>query len=99
MENIFFIFILSHEDVFVIDLREKHWCKREASIGCFLYAPGPRIVLAQMGNQTHNLGMFPDQELNLQPSGYEMILQPPEPHQPGGNIFLEKYFLLFIEGP
>ena len=38
MENIFFIFILSHEDVFVIDLRETEGKgKIEISITCLLH--------------------------------------------------------------
>ena len=32
---------------------------------------------------THNPGVYPDWESNLQPFGYGMTLQPTEPHQPG----------------
>lgn len=34
-----------------------------------------------------SLGMYPDQELNLQPFRYRVMLQPAEPHQPGITIF------------
>ena len=34
---------------------EKRWCERETSIGCFL-------LCVPMGNQTCNLGLFPDWE-------------------------------------
>ena len=48
-------------------------------------------IYAQTGDQTHNLGMCPDRELNLQPSGYWMTLQPTEPSRQGG--FLPSSFL------
>ena len=38
---------------------------------------------AGTGDQMHNLGRCPDQELNTQPLGYRTVLQPTEPHQPG----------------
>ena len=43
---------------------EKHQCDRETSLGCFPYC-------TQNRDQTHNLGMFPDWELNQQPFGVQ----------------------------
>lgn len=39
--------------------RERHQCEGETSISCLLYVSQP--------GRTHNLGMFPDQELNWDP--------------------------------
>ena len=46
-----------------------------------------RPVYAKTRDQTCNLGMCSDQELNLQPFGYGMMLQPTEPHRPGQFIY------------
>ena len=51
--------------------------------------PGLVIKSTWTGNQTCNLGMCPDQELNLQPFGYKTTLQPTEPHWPGLNLFFK----------
>ena len=66
------------------DGREKgnHQCKREAPIGCLLYAPGPGIVHAQTKDLIHNLGTWHDWESNLQPFGFGTTPHPTEPHQP-----------------
>ena len=65
---------------------EKHRYKKEASIGCLLYA--------WTGNWTLSLAMCPDQELNPQPFCYGMMLQPTEPHQPGWGMIC--FIPLFI---
>ena len=53
-----------------------------------------------IGDQTHNLGMCPDWESNLQPFGYGKMLQPTEPHWPGPFIlFTYTYLPIFSEGP
>ena len=59
------------------------------SIGCLSCAPnwGP----------THNAGMCPDQESNLQPFCLQAVTQYIEPHRPGPQLFLLQalfYFLL-----
>ena len=41
------------------------------------------FVRTQTRDQTHNLGVCPDQESNPQPFSYRMMFQPTEPHQPG----------------
>ena len=38
------------------------------------------------GDQTHNLGMCPDWELNAQTVGYGTTHQPAEPHWPGLSV-------------
>ena len=66
--------------------REKHWCNREALIGCLPRMPGPEITLNSDQGWTHNPGMCPDLEWNLQPFDYETKLQPTEPHWPGQSM-------------
>ena len=39
-------------------------------------------LCSRTGDQTHNPGTCPDQELNPQPFSYRTILQPTEPHWP-----------------
>ena len=83
-----FFLILTRGHFFFIALRErmereKQWCEKEASIGCLLYVPRLGIAHAQTGDQTRNLGMYPDWELNLKPFGYRTVFQPTEPHWPG----------------
>ena len=56
-----------------ISMREKH--HRVASI------PGPGTVHTRTGVRTCNVGMCPDWELNPQPFGYGMTLQPTELHR------------------
>ena len=64
---------------------EKHWCEREALIGCLLYVP--------LQGLKHNLGMYPDQGLNLTGNWtcdlllHRMMLQPSEAHLPGLIFF------------
>ena len=47
----------------------------------------PPPAHTQTRDQTCNLGMCPDWELNLQPFSYGMMLQPNEPHGHGWLLF------------
>ena len=66
----------------------KKWCKREASIDCLPYLPGPGIMRAQAGDGTHNLGVCPDWKSNPQPCGCVMTCQLIEPHWPGHIVII-----------
>ena len=62
--------------------RKKYQCNREALIGCLLDVPRQGIG-TQIRDWSCTLGIYPDQELNLQYFGYGMMLQPTERHRPG----------------
>ena len=82
-EDIIFIAFRERGSEGNIDVREKHpWV---ASGRC------------QGQDQIHNLGMCPDRESNLQPFDCKTMLQPTKPHQPGGEKFYHKEFLM-IQG-
>ena len=89
LSHTFFVFILIQGHCFIAFWRERKRerkgdkrdrCKRNTSIGC------PHLPRTR--DQTQDPGICPDQESNLQPSGYKMTLQPTESHQPG----LSHYF-------
>ena len=86
-----FFFKSSPQDIFSFLLergegreegREKHRCRRGASFGCLPYAPRLEVARTCTGDQTHNVGMCPEWELNPQHCSYRMTLQPTEPHWP-----------------
>ena len=89
------IFFPLPKDIFFISFRKRgregeknHPHESEAPISCFLYAPSPGIIDARTGDQTHNLGMYPDRELNPQPFCYGRMLLLTEPHWPGSHKYL-----------
>ena len=59
---------------------EKHWHKRETSVGCLSHTPG-------LGTNPHNPGMLPDWELNEWPFALQNNAQPTELHWSGQNVF------------
>ena len=87
-----FFFLSVPKDIFFIAFRErerkrereKHWCKREASICCLHSGPEPQQVTCLDGEQ------------HPQPFGYGMTLQPPEPHRPGLDWFLKNFHYHFF---
>lgn len=65
----------------------------EALVSCFLYSP-------QLGGQTSNLGMCPDQERNPKPFGAQMTLHPTGPPGQGriGDVLIFYVIYVLIDG-
>ena len=87
----FFFFFPSPEDIFSLlfskrgreEGRKKHSNAREKHRLIASHACRLGIISAQTRDWIRNLGICPDWGSNLQPLGYQTILQPAEPHQPG----------------
>ena len=75
----------SPEDIFFIAFRERG---RERTLMCKRSNNWLPPKCTWTGDWTCNLRMCPDQESNLQPFGYETMLQLTEPHWPGIFFFL-----------
>ena len=54
--------------------KERKRCEREAPVNWFPQAPRLRIPCTCSRDGTHNPGLHPDQETNLQPFGHRMTL-------------------------